>query len=111
MGLTFWKETGDALIVASAIMAGIFVLLYGLVAPFWRTPEGRNLMGVMATLFMGLAYYGWAVSQGGTPDGAYPIRAVLFGLLTAFLAQRVIVLIRAQLVRRKSQREVPADVE
>jgi hypothetical protein len=98
-----WKEIGDVLIVMAAIMSGIFVLVYGFIAPWYRTAEGRNIMGVMGTLFIGLAYYGWAVSQGGTPEGAYPTRAAIFLALVLFLAQRVIVLIRAQIVHRRNR--------
>jgi hypothetical protein len=98
-----WKELGEILITVTAVLAGLFVVIYGLLAPWWRSAEGRNIMGVMGTLFVGLGYYGWAVSQGGTPEGAYPIRALLFTALTAFLAQRIFVLIRAQLWTRSGK--------
>jgi high-affinity Fe2+/Pb2+ permease len=100
-----WKETGDVLIVATAVVSGLFVVLYAILAPWQRTPEGRNIMAVMGTLFVSLAYFAWAVARGGVPPFFYPIRASLFALMATFIGQRVIILIKAQVIRRRAIRE------
>jgi hypothetical protein len=42
---------------AIASSSGVFVAVYGLIAPWWRSPEGRTQMGWGAVIFALFIYY------------------------------------------------------
>lgn len=41
---------GNVLLFVSALIATVFVVLYWLVAPWWRSATGRNIQALMAVL-------------------------------------------------------------
>lgn len=100
----WWEAYGNVAFYACATAAVMFVLMYLVITPWWRTEAGRNIMAVMGTLAVAMAYFGWVISQGGVPDGFWPIRAILFTCMFLSIAWRVVMLIRAQLLARKENR-------
>lgn len=99
-----WKLAGDIVFTIATIASVLFVAIYGLSAPFWRSETGRNLMGLMSGIAIMMVYFGWAIWSGGVPHGLYPMRAMLFTLLAYFLLRRLIILVREQLLSRKEKR-------
>jgi hypothetical protein len=93
-----WKFAGDIAYTCVAFFTALFVLIYLLVAPWYRTQAGRNIMGVMASLGILMSYFGLAIWVGGVPFALYPMRFFLFVALGYFVLRRLIILITGQLV-------------
>ena len=102
-----WLLLGNAMILATGIMGMLFVVVYGVLAPWWRNPGGRNIFAVMLALAANAIYFGWIIFfVGHVPRGFYPIRALLFTALFLVILHRVILLIRVQIRNRRASREV-----
>jgi len=97
-----WKEYGDWVFYACAVVSVIFVLTYLVLAPWWRTSTGRNIMFVMGTLALAMVYFGIVIHSGGISAGFYPVRASLFSMMFIGITWRVVLLFRAQLGARRS---------
>lgn len=100
-----WKEYGDLAYYGCAFAAGLFVLVYMTIAPWWRTMTGRNIMAVMFSVASTLIYFAFAIKNKGVPHGFYSVRAVLFSLLFLSLGWRLVILLRAQLGKKEVQHE------
>lgn len=107
-----WKEYGDLAYYACTVAAAVFVVLYLLIAPWYKTATGRNIMAVMASMAGILVYFTWAIWHGSPlPFGFYPMRAVLFTALGLSLVWRVIILVRAQLAARRVGKEESHEIQ
>lgn len=94
------------LLVLGWLATATFVAAYHLLARWYRSPEGRHLMAFTGCLnvFIAqwLAYRFW-----GDFPGRMELLFVTFAAGDVLLVQRVVLLVRAQLARRRSQRGVP----
>lgn len=95
----------NVLIYATTVVVWAFTLGYGLFAPWWRSPMGRNVMAMSLThgLIFGLVSVNLTF---GVAWGARPwVRVVIYGSILFVFAWRGLILIREQIrVRRKGQR-------
>lgn len=91
-----WKTFGDIAYYAATASAVVFALLYLLIAPWWKTQTGRNIMAVMGAIALALGYFAWVIARGGVPHGFFPVRAVLFSGIALAISWRVGLLIRNQ---------------
>jgi hypothetical protein len=94
-----WHTYGDFAFYACAMVSVLFSLLYFTFAPWRSTSAGRNIMAVMGSLAVALAYFGWVIASGGVPDGFYPMRALLFTSITAAIGWRLVIFIRHHVIR------------
>jgi hypothetical protein len=100
-----WKLYGDIAFYGCSLSALLFVVLYAVLAPWWKTMTGRNIMAVMASLALGFCYFAFAINRGGVPHGFYPVRALVFTFIFLSVSWRVAILIKVQLdVRKEKQR-------
>lgn len=105
-----WREFGNIAILAVAVLAVAFALLYGFIAPWYRSPMGRALFGVLASLAIGVTYFGWALFYFPLPPGFYPVRAAIFTALAGSMGSSVILLARAQ-IKGHPKREAHHELE
>jgi hypothetical protein len=85
------------LVLATAAGAGLFVILYALLAPFYRSESGWNLMSfmlVVATMVTMAVYY--RLTGERAPSW---LQNVLWGAAAGCVWWRVVILLRAQLSR------------
>jgi hypothetical protein len=85
----------------------MFVLLYTVLSPWWRTAVGRNIMAVMGSLALIGAWGSW-VNFSHDPRATpafWQIRFTLFTVLTLAIGWRVVMLVRVQSARRKKEHE------
>lgn len=101
-----WQQYGDLAFYACAVVSLVFVVVYMLLAPWWRTTTGRNIMAVMASVALTFCYFAYAIKEGGVPYGFYPIRAMLFTAVFLSIGWRIVILIRAQTGARKENNRV-----
>lgn len=101
-----WHTYGDWALLGAAITGAVFVLLYLVLSPWWKTTAGRNIMAVMGSLGIALAYFTWIVVVRGSevPVGFWPIRAVLFTAIGLAIGWRVIILLRSQVLTRRKEK-------
>lgn len=95
---------GDFLAVLAFAGTVLFVILYAILAPWWRSAHGRNvmlLMGVLALLFTLIA---GTVLFGVEWPFRPAIRVIIFGLVGLAIWWRIVLLIKDQISGRK-QRE------
>lgn len=105
MNEEFWRQAGDIAFYSLASVSFLFVALYFLLSPWWRTETGRNIMAVMGSLAVTAVYFSLAIRQGGVPWGFFPIRFFLFTSLALAVGWRVVLFVRRQLLVRKSDRK------
>ncbi|HEY3683479.1 MAG TPA: hypothetical protein VGL93_10590 [Streptosporangiaceae bacterium] len=90
----------SALIWASTVGAWVFVLGYGVLAPWWRSDVGRHLWtwGLMVALLLTMI----VVTQllGRDYAGREGVRVAAYSLLTVMIWRHVALLARLQLRRR-----------
>lgn len=97
---------GDVLTWAGAVCGVLFVVLYALTAPWYRSEEGAHLMAFTGYLTVVLGYIAvTTVTRVAAPSLPLP-RAFVFGGLAALMIWRLSILIRAQIRHRRT----PADV-
>lgn len=96
-----WKEYGDLVYYGCAIVAGLFVLIYLTIAPWWKTLTGRNIMAVMGSMAATLIYFAFAIRNKGVSPGYYPVRALLFTAMFLSVGWRIAILVKAQLFSRR----------
>jgi hypothetical protein len=95
---------GDFLAVLAFAGTVLFVILYAILAPWWRSAHGRNVM--LLTSVIGLAF---GLATGTILFGLeWPfrstIRAIIYGLIAVAIWWRIALLIKDQISGRK-QRE------
>jgi hypothetical protein len=93
---------GSAAVWVALVASVAFCALYAAVAPWWRSGEGRHLMTFTAVI--GIAF-GWIAFRMATGFGAQQwlemVRAAILGALAVLLVWRLLMLIRAQIRRRR----------
>jgi hypothetical protein len=94
-----WQAIGDWAFYALAGVTVLFSLLYLVLAPWWKTVTGRNIMTVMGSLAFALGYFTWVILRDGVPEYFWPMRAFLFATLAASIGWRIVIFIRHHLVR------------
>lgn len=81
-----------------------FCVTYAAVAPWWRSGEGTHLMtmtGVLAVAFAWVAYRQTVSTVPLRPLPTEIARVAILGALAAVLVWRLLLLIRAQIRRRR----------
>lgn len=91
-----WKVFGNWVLVAAALLAFLFAILYSFTAPWYKSAIGRSLFGVLSSLAGGMVYFGWSVHHSPLPRSFYPLRALIFSAIAASVGASVILLARAQ---------------
>jgi hypothetical protein len=94
-----WNLLGDAAFFLATAATLIFALLYGLLAPWWRTPAGRNIMAVMGAMALAFGYFTWAIAIGGPPPAFLPMRALIFVAIAASVTWRTVIFIKHHIIR------------
>lgn len=93
---------GNLLLYTSALAAIGCALVYGLLAPWWRSEEGRHLFSFQVVVAAVLSLS--VVRVLFDPDGSVAwfawLRLVVFALVPIVLAWRLWLIIRAQVLRR-----------
>jgi hypothetical protein len=94
---------GNALLVLSAIFATAFVVLYAVAAPWWRGQIGRNVMALMFVIAAVLDLSCIRVLVPVTVDVTWfaILRVVVFAFVPVVLGQRLWLLIKVQILRRR----------
>jgi hypothetical protein len=91
---------GSASFFIAAIVATVFIVLYPLLAPFYRSEAGWHIFSFMVVVAL-LLDHGSATLIFGQYPGREWVRGIGFPLLAIVLTWRVLILIRVQLLRRK----------
>jgi hypothetical protein len=100
-----WVNIGGS--AGAALVCAVFVVVYHLKAPWWRSETGRNLMGLPATI--GLLFL-YTVLISIWPDGCFAVvmrgvRTLLALATIALIAQRIRILLQVQ---REPSRNIDA---
>ena len=101
-----WRLFGDLAFYACTGVTLLFVILYLVFAPWWKTTAGRNIMAVMGSVALAFGYFTWAIWTGGIPAGFYPMRAAIFSFIALAIGWRVLIFIRHQFLLRKESKDV-----
>lgn len=99
-----WAEAGVVMFLAFTAVSVLFLVLYTVLSPWWKTPTGRNIMTLMAALAGAGVYFSWAYFNGGTPPAYYPVRFGIFTVLFLAVTWRVVLFVRAQVLCRRASR-------
>lgn len=100
-----WLQAGECAFYAFTTATVLFMILYGTLSPWWRTPTGRNIMTLMSSLGVAGVYFSWAYERGGPlPEGFYPVRFVIFFALFLAVSWRVVLFTREQILVRRENR-------
>lgn len=99
-----WKQAGECAFYAFTASSIVFMVLYGFLSPWWRSPTGRNIMLVMGLLAVTSGYFTTAYWAGVSPVLDYPIRFFLFSGLFVAVSWRVVLFVREQILARRSDR-------
>jgi hypothetical protein len=99
------RAIGTVLVWVSTVEAVGFVVLYHMVAPWWRTSVGRSVMGLLSVIAVILLLSGIRMALGGDTLVFAWIRLVVFAGLPVVIAQRTLLLIRLQLHTRRAEQE------
>ena len=88
---------GTWALVGTFLASFIFVVVYWIIAPWWRSEVGRHLMSFEASMALITAYlvavnFGWLDPR----TGQYYVRLVIYGVLFLLVLWRISILIRAQ---------------
>lgn len=116
----FWATAGDVAFNAFFLFTLLFVLLYAIISPWYRTQMGRNimtLMGAIAATGVYSIYANWlsrrndpeafenavrAMQKVQYPAGFWQIRFILFAILALAVVWRIMILVKAQLLARRN---------
>lgn len=93
--------------VMMAIGSNLFVILYSVLARFWKTESGLHIFLFMLTVSLILDHSAIILVFGRYPGSAW-VRAFLYPALGAIILWRVLILIRVQLLARRRD---PEDVD
>lgn len=100
MNDAMWMAAGTYAFYAFALFALLFVLLYMVFSPWWRTEAGRNIMAVMGALAVIGVYASVLQLTANRPPMYAETRFALFAFLAVSVGWRVVLFIRAQLLSR-----------
>lgn len=99
-----WEVAGDWAYYWIALSAVTFIMLYLLLAPWWKTQTGRNIAAMMGVLAI-IGVYGTIVNiivkdDKTPPPFFYEIRFFLFVGLAATITWRIIIFVKFQILAR-----------
>lgn len=106
-----WREFGNWMLVATGIFSAVFVVMYGLAAPWYRSSMGKALFAVLFSLAGGIAYFVWSVHHSPLPAGFYPMRALIFTAMAVSIGSSVILFARAQVTGHPKRKKVRHGLE
>lgn len=124
MSQAWWETAGDISINAFYISCLIFVVLYAIFAPWYRSSMGQNIMTLMAALAAVGMYgiYANYLSRKADPEayaaaieatkklhyplGFWQIRFLLFALLATAVVWRIVIFIKNQLLVREARKSL-----
>ncbi len=92
------KLIGDAGFTLATVSANIFVVMYAVVAPWWKTPFGRHMFFFMLAVALVLDN-ATAVLLWPDYPGKLFVRAILYPGLGLVLLWRVIILVDVQMIQ------------
>lgn len=101
------QELGDLLAHVAGAMALLFVVVYGSLAPWWRSPIGRNMMAMGVAHLIVFSLINANLIFGVTWAARPIVRTLTFGTLAAIFAWRTLIFLREQLKARRIEREAP----
>lgn len=101
-----WKDVGDWAFYGATAVTIVFAVMYGLLAPWWETTAGRNIMAVMGSVAVAFSYFTWAIAVGGIPPGFDMVRALLFIGIGLSIGWRTVIFINVH-VRPSLRRPEP----
>ena len=100
-----FHQVGNTAVLVALVAAATFCVTYATVAPWRRSAEGWHLMTFTAVI--GVAF-GWITFRQVVPNMPPPAglsieipRAAILSALAALLVWRLLLLVRAQIRRRK----------
>lgn len=98
---------GNLLILLSAVEATAFVVVYAMLAPWWRSDVGRNVMSLMFVIAMVLDLSVIRIYVPVTADVLWfaILRLIVFALVPVVLGMRLWLLWRVQVRDRPRRRE------
>lgn len=91
---------GTILILLGAVPSTLFVLVYGVIAPWWRSREGVHLFGFTLTIAL-LLDLSLVLRLTGQFRGIRIIALAIFLSIAGFMWQRFYLLATAQQLRRR----------
>jgi drug/metabolite transporter (DMT)-like permease len=100
-----WNVIGNGAFYVATASTVIFAILYLFLAPWWKTPAGRNIMAVMGAMGLAFGYFAWAIAIGGTPPAFVPMRAIIFIAIAASVTWRTVIFIKHHVIRSLFGRE------
>jgi hypothetical protein len=86
-------------------MALLFVVVYGSLAPWWRSAIGRNMMAMGVAHLILFSLINASLVFGVTWVGRPIVRAFAYGVLAAIFAWRTAIFVREQVTARRLKRE------
>lgn len=106
-----WREFGNLMLAATGVLSVIFVAMYGLAAPWYRSSMGRALFAVLFSLAGGITYFVWSVHHVPLPAGFFPMRALIFTIMAFSIGSSVILFARAQMTGHPKRKRDPHGLE
>jgi xanthosine utilization system XapX-like protein len=103
--MSWVRLIGNVLVWISGIEALAFVVLYWITSPWWRTPAGRSIMGLLGVLAGILLLSMLRQVVGGDTLWFAWLRVAVFACLPIEIARRTLLLIRLQLRSRRARGE------
>lgn len=122
MSQGLWATAGDIAYNAFFIFTLLFVLLYAIISPWYRTQMGRNimtLMGALAATGLYSIYANWmsrrtdpeafenavrAAQEVYYPTGFWQVRFIIFTTLALAVLWRIVILVKAQILARRDKK-------
>ena len=97
---------GDLFAVLTFAGATFFILLYGALAPWYRTPIGRNIMALMAVIALATGLATVTITMGLEWPYRLALRALIWFLIATVVWWRVALLVREQILARKQRIQI-----
>ena len=101
------RELGDWLSHATTLTVLGFVMIYASIAPWWRTPIGRNIMALAVANLLVFALISANLVWGLDWVGRQGVRVATFAAISSIFAWRTIILVREQFHARRAEKEAP----
>lgn len=100
----FLDSVGDLGFTLATIGANLFVVLYSVLARFWRSGSGIHIYSFMLVMALILDHAAILLNFGPYPGSAW-VRAILYPGLGIVIFWRVFILLRVQILVRKDLRQ------
>jgi hypothetical protein len=100
-----WDLIGDVAFFVATASTIIFALLYVLLAPWWKTSAGRNIMAVMGTMALAFGYFTWSILVGGARHSYMPMRALIFLAIASSVTWRTVIFVKHHIIRSLADRK------